>query len=108
MAVGTMTRALVLDAATSPECFVGVRFRPGKASAFLNLPASELTDLRVPLDDIWLDADHVRESLAVSADGVERVRALDRVLAARSEPSDGPVSIACSDPQAGVIAVSLP
>lgn len=83
MAVGTMTRALVLDAATSPECFVGVRFRPGKASAFLDLPASELTDLRVPLDDIWRDAGQVRATLAVSADAMERVRALDRVLAAR-------------------------
>lgn len=83
MAVGTMTRALVLAAAASPECYVGVRFRPGKASGFLNLPASELTDLRVPLDVVWRDADQVRDSLTVSGDGVERVRALDRVLAAR-------------------------
>jgi AraC-like DNA-binding protein len=86
MAVGTMTRALVLDAASSPECFVGVRFRPGKASAFLSVPANELTDLRVPLDDLWLDAVEVRDALAVSADAVERVRALERVLAARVSP----------------------
>ena len=52
MAVGTMTRALVIDAGTSPKCFVGVRFRPGKASAFLSVPANELTDLRVPLDEL--------------------------------------------------------
>ena len=83
MAVGTMTRALVLDAASSPECFVGVRFRPGKASAFLTVPANELTDLRVPIDELWLDAAEVRERIAVSADAVERVRALERVLAAR-------------------------
>jgi AraC-like DNA-binding protein len=31
---------------------VGIRFRPGAASAFLGVPASELRDLRVPLDDI--------------------------------------------------------
>src|SRR5215471_21770735 len=37
MAVGTMTRALVLDGGTWPECFVGVRFRPGKAAAFLSV-----------------------------------------------------------------------
>ena len=65
MVVGTMTRALVLDAGSSPECFVGVRFRPGKAAAFLSLPASELTDLRVSLDDVWVDAVDVREALAV-------------------------------------------
>ena len=86
MAVGTMTRALVLDAGTSPECFVGVRFRPGKASAFLSVPASELTDLRVPIDELWRDAVEVRDALAVSADAVERVRALERVLASRVSP----------------------
>jgi AraC-like DNA-binding protein len=86
MVVGTMTRALALDP-TSPECFVGVRFRPGKASPFLSLPANELTDLRVPLDEIWLDAAHVRDALTVDRDAVERVRALERVLAARVEPS---------------------
>jgi AraC-like DNA-binding protein len=83
MAVGTMTRALVLDAASSPECFVGVRFRPGKAAAFLTVPANELTDLRVPLDELWLDAAEVRFALAVSTDTMDRVRALERVLAAR-------------------------
>ena len=86
MAVGTMTRALVLAAASSPECFVGVRFRPGKAAAFLSVPANELTDLRVPIDELWLDAVEVRDALAVSADAMERVRALERVLAARVSP----------------------
>ena len=87
MAVGTMTRALVLEPTSSPECFVGVRFRPAKAAAFLSLPASELTDLRVSINDLWLDATEVREALAVSADAMERVRALERVLAARVSPS---------------------
>lgn len=87
MAVGTMTRALVLEPGSSPECFVGVRFRPGKAAGFLTTPASELTDLRVSLDDLWVDAAEVREALAVGRDAVERVRALERVLAARVSPS---------------------
>ena len=87
MAVGTMTRALVLEPGASPECFVGVRFRPGKAAAFLSVPANELTDLRVPLDELWLDAAQVRDALAVSAGSMERVRALGRVLAARVSPS---------------------
>lgn len=86
MAVGTMTRALVLDAGSSHECFVGVRFRTGKAGAFLSVPASELTDLHVSLDDLWLDAREVRDALAVSPDAIERVRALERVLAARVTP----------------------
>jgi AraC-like DNA-binding protein len=87
MAVGTMTRALVLEGGAWPECFVGVRFRPGKAAAFLTVPASELTDLRVPLDELWLDAGEVRDALSARAGSVERVRALERVLAARVSPS---------------------
>ena len=87
MAVGTMTRALVLDGGAWPECFVGVRFRPGKAAAFLTVPANELTDLRVPLDELWLDACEVRDALSVGAGAVERVRALERVLASRVVPS---------------------
>lgn len=87
MAVGTMTRALVLDGGSWPECFVGVRFRPGKAAAFLTVPANELTDLRVPLDELWLDAGEVREALSAGAGAVERVRALERVLASRVVPS---------------------
>ena len=87
MAVGTMTRALVLEPGAWPECFVGVRFRPGKAAAFLTVPANELTDLRVSLDELWLDAGEVRDALSVRAGAVERVRALERVLAARVSPS---------------------
>jgi AraC-like DNA-binding protein len=86
MIVGTMTKALVLDAASSPESYVGVRFRPAKAAAFLSLPASAVTDLRVSLNDLWDDAADVREALAVGSDGAARVRALERVLVARLSP----------------------
>ena len=87
MAVGTMTRALVLEPGAWPECFVGVRFRPGKAAAFLTVPANELTDLRVPLDELWLDASEVRDALSARTEAMGRVRALERVLAARAAPS---------------------
>ena len=86
MVVGTMTRALVLDAANAPECFIGVRFRPAKATAFLAFPASQITDLRVSIDDVWPDADRVRDALATSPDAVTRVRALEQVLLARLTP----------------------
>ena len=81
-AVGTMTRPLVL--AGTPEVgFVGVRFRPARATAFLRLPASELTDLRVPLDDLWSDGAAVRETFATTSEPDARVSALERVLLAR-------------------------
>src|SRR6185503_10337544 len=53
LAVGTMTRPLVLDDDEQPALFVGVRFWPGRAYPFLGIPASELTDLRVSVADVW-------------------------------------------------------
>jgi AraC-like DNA-binding protein len=50
--VGTMTRPLVLTSDT-PENYFGVRFRPGRAAAFLRIPLAELTDARVSLRDVW-------------------------------------------------------
>jgi AraC-like DNA-binding protein len=50
--VGTMTRALVLPPGLDSH-FLGVRFRPGRAAAFLRIPLAEITDARVPLGDIW-------------------------------------------------------
>ncbi|HEX2061195.1 MAG TPA: AraC family transcriptional regulator [Thermoanaerobaculia bacterium] len=51
-AVGTMTRPLVLPPGEA-HAFLGVRFRPGRAAAFLRIPLAEITDARVPLGDIW-------------------------------------------------------
>jgi AraC-like DNA-binding protein len=84
-----MTKALVLEPSDSPECFVGVRFRPAKAAAFLELPASDITDLRVTLDEIWPDAAAVRDALVAHPNAVARVRALERVLTARLSPAAG-------------------
>jgi AraC-like DNA-binding protein len=54
--VGTMTRPLLLEPGAPAE-FLGVRFRPGRAAAFLRIPLAEITDARVPLGDIWKDWD---------------------------------------------------
>lgn len=68
--VGTMTQALVIDA--PPLATAAVRFRPGAATAFLGVAAHELTDGRVPTEELplpWLDprvAD-AREPLAAVA-----------------------------------------
>lgn len=81
-AVGTMTRALVVNA-VSDDSFVGVRFRPARATAFLRLPANQLTDLRVPLDDLWGDTIAVRDAFETAAGREARVAALESVLVAR-------------------------
>ena len=54
LAVGTMTRPLVIGA-NDEHAYVGVRFWPGRALPFLGVPAAELTDLRVDIADVWKD-----------------------------------------------------
>jgi AraC-like DNA-binding protein len=59
--VWTGTRLVVAGPATGPaladipagQATFGVRFRIGAAGAALGLPASELLDLTVPLEDVW-------------------------------------------------------
>lgn len=62
LAVGTMTRALALDGSDSMT-WVGVRFWPGRALPFLGLPASELTDLRVDIGNLWPERDATLDPL---------------------------------------------
>lgn len=50
--VGTMTKPLIVPAAEASD-LLGVRFRPGRAAAFLRIPLAELTDARVPLGELW-------------------------------------------------------
>jgi AraC-like DNA-binding protein len=70
MAVGTMTRPLILRDEAA-DVHIGVRFRPGYAYAALGIPAEELTDDRVDferlasgdrrtLDDIAAEPTHGR------------------------------------------------
>lgn len=72
LAVGTMTRPLVLGAENGrSNAFVGVRFWPGRALPFLGLPAAELTDLRVQIADLWPDR-RILECLDGHAPGTVR------------------------------------
>lgn len=69
---------------------VGLRFRPGVAGSVLGLPASELRDLRVPLEDVWgREAAELGERLGSAATGRERRRLLeDAVLRRRATIGD--------------------
>src|SRR5688500_18834358 len=50
--VGTMQAAAVFSP-QGPVSYFGVRFRPGCALPFLDVPLREITDRRVPLDTLW-------------------------------------------------------
>jgi AraC-like DNA-binding protein len=80
--VGAMTRPILVPPAAAPG-LVGVRFRPGMATAFLRVPAAALTDDHAPLEAIWPEGAEVADYVG-SALGTERaVSRLAETLSAR-------------------------
>jgi AraC-like DNA-binding protein len=82
MAVGTMTRPLILPEQT-PEAHIGVRFRPGHALAALGLPAAELTDERVAFDVLAIDQRGVIDDIAAQRTHAGRLESLVRLVRRR-------------------------
>lgn len=81
--VGTMTRALVVEPGRR-EDFLGVRFRPGKAGAFLRPPADEFTDRAVVLSAAWGRAGAELEERLAAMPGLRaRLGALENELLRR-------------------------
>jgi AraC-like DNA-binding protein len=68
--VGAMTRPIVVPPADGAG-MIGVRFRPGMATAFLRIPAAALTDDRAPLEAVWPDGEEVADHVG-SALGTDR------------------------------------
>jgi AraC-like DNA-binding protein len=70
---------------------VGIRFWPGAASSILGLPADELVDQTVRLDDLWgAAAVRVGEALAEAPGPEQALALLQRRLAARYSRATGP------------------
>jgi AraC-like DNA-binding protein len=64
---------------------VGVQFKPGGAAPFLPVPASELHNLHIPLQDLWgTEALELRERLLDTPRPEARVRLLAEALLARA------------------------
>jgi AraC-like DNA-binding protein len=115
--VGAMTTAIVTPAAARVSLF-GVRFLPGEAFAFTEVPAREVLDVASPLTEIWgRRAGSLAERVVVLADTATRVRCLDQaLLAARPRAADarvrravrtllrapGPADVAALASEAGV------
>ena len=91
----TRARAQVLPPSTT---VVGARFWPGAAPLFLGLPADELLDLSVGLDDVWKScAVRLGELLAAAPDPLSALAVLQRFLSSRqtrAHPPDKLVSAA--------------
>lgn len=111
LAVGAMTVPLPVRS-EGPTDLLGVRFRTGAAATFLRLPAGELTDLRVPLSELWRGgARSATERLAGLPPGPVRLAVLDALLldrlAAPSHPPDPAVLAAVALLRATAGAVSV-
>lgn len=83
MVAGPWTECFVAHLAPGAR-IVGARFQPGRASAMLGIPASELLNQCVPLEHIWRRAESERYwRIAKKKSLVERRSALEAALCAR-------------------------
>jgi AraC-like DNA-binding protein len=86
---------------------MGVRFRIGAAGAALGLPARELLDARVALEDVWgREATFIAERIAAAATPTAQLAALARALRARHPAEPDPIvraaALGAADPGARV------
>jgi AraC-like DNA-binding protein len=80
--VGAMTRPIVVPAAAGSG-LLGVRFRPGMATAFLPVPAAALTDDSAPLEAIWTDGADVADCVGSALGADQAMHRLAETLIAR-------------------------
>lgn len=89
----TAARSILID---SGSTIYGVRCRPGHASVFLGMPASELTDRRLSLEQLWgTDADRLADAMNSARSAQEGFALLGAALARRAasaepDPTVGP------------------
>ncbi|MFF9430811.1 helix-turn-helix domain-containing protein [Streptomyces sp. NPDC004288] len=88
LVAGPDTRAHVPG--ESAARYAGLRFAPGDAPAVLGVPARELRDRRVALDDLWgaAEARRLAERITATPDPARALDALVRRRAADTEPPD--------------------
>jgi AraC-like DNA-binding protein len=82
IAVGAMTRPMVVPVAAGSG-LLGVRFRPGMATAFLAVPAAALTDDSAPLEAIWTDGADVADYVGSALGHDQAMHRLAETLIAR-------------------------
>jgi AraC-like DNA-binding protein len=80
---GARTSSFLLDT-SRPLSLIGVGFKAGGGYPFVGLPAGELQDLTVPLDDLWgPDVAELRCKVMAAPSAALRFRLLERFLLRR-------------------------
>jgi AraC-like DNA-binding protein len=104
-------RLLIAGPATGPvtsripagATVMGVRFRVGAAGVALGLPAKELLDARVPLEDVWgREADRIAERVAAAAPATRLTVLANEIRARTSDVPDPLVRAAARQPHVRV------
>lgn len=81
---GAHSRFVVIDTAEQASV-IGVHFKPGGAFPFLKLPANELRDMHVALDDLWGAAGFDLRNRLLETNGPEaKFRILEKALLAQA------------------------
>jgi AraC-like DNA-binding protein len=84
---GTHSGFVIIDTAEQASV-IGVHFKPGGASPFLKLPANELRDTHVSLDDLWGTAGFDLRNRLLEANAPEaKFRILEKTLLAEATGS---------------------
>lgn len=84
---GAQSRYFVLDARRDTHV-IGVHFRPGGGAALLGVPAQELTDRHVALEDIWgARLRTLREQLLEAPTAAAKFAVLEQEFRARLRPA---------------------
>ena len=92
---GPHARYFVLDTSQSAPA-LGIHFRPGGATPFFAMPANELTDRHVALEDLWGTwAREVRERLMQAPSPKEMFLLLEQILLSRfrQPPAQHPAGV---------------
>ncbi len=86
LVVAGPTTGPVLTTLPAGAAAVGVRFRVGAAGAALGLPAAELLDATVPLEDVWgRDGDRIAERVASAPSPAAQLATLSQAVSERLE-----------------------
>ncbi|MGI5379071.1 DUF6597 domain-containing transcriptional factor [Streptomyces sp. CA-251387] len=85
LVAGPDTHAYVIE--SEPSAWMGLRFHPGAAPAFLGVPAYELRDQRVELAELWPAAE-VRRLQGRVATAADPATALEEVVLERVTPPE--------------------
>jgi AraC-like DNA-binding protein len=112
--VWTGERLVVAGPATGPvmakvpagAAAMGVRFRVGAAGAALGLPAAELLDATIALEDLWgCDGADLAERIGSAGTPTEQLRALVAAVGARGAAPDPVVRAAATGVQRAALGI---